>query len=63
MRDPIDCSLGFVTLPITVSALSRIRADLLKSGALMRLGGTLAWDVKPFPFSSAVNLREAIVSR
>ena len=63
MRDPIGCSLGFVTLPISVSALSRMRADLSKSGALMRRGSTFAWAVKPFPFSSAVNLRDAIASR
>lgn len=58
MRDPIGCSLGFVTLPIKVSALSLIRAEVSRSGALILLGAVAyVLGAILLPFSSAVNLR------
>lgn len=55
MREPIGCSLGLVTLPIRVRALSQMSVETSKSKTLMHLvGASSEREAKPLPFSAVV---------
>ena len=61
IRDPIGCSLAFVTLPMRVRALSFINAEVSISGARIRFRtGSPASGARLLPFSDAVNLLESM---